>query len=166
MANTITNKKVNDEYLGMNNGLTSVFISTMCLSGVEIAKEKFEKDILIWFAQHDQAVMGRGTVGFDVSEMIWDKNIFSNQKTFIIETINGALEEKNWHLLDYNPKKEWIFESLEIFKRMISAYESKHIDKECQEEIFEFDDNIKKYKTCELHKIYTHFAGCVICNDK
>ena len=44
MANIVSNDNVKEEdYLQMSNGLTSVFIDTICLAGSEIAKEGFQK---------------------------------------------------------------------------------------------------------------------------
>ena len=105
----------------MSNGLTSVFIETLCLAGAESTDEEFKKEIMIWFAQRD--LMGMGFEGFDISEIIWDNDIFDKQKSFIIETIEKVFEEKNWNLLDYTPNKEWLFDSLNKFKKMISEYE-------------------------------------------
>jgi len=166
MANIFTNEKVNEEHFWMSNGLTSVFIETFCLAGVENANEGFEKDLLIWFGQRDWALMGLGITGFDISEIIWDAGNFDKQKAFIIAVIEGVFQEKNWNLLGYTPNREWLFEKLVVFKKMIEDYMSTHIVKEAQYEIFEFNEGVKKYDTCEVHKIYKHLGGCVICNNE
>ncbi len=166
MANIFTNQKVNNSYFNLSNGATSVFIETLCISGIENATNDFKKDILIWFAQRDWTLIGMGFEGFDVSEIIWDSKIFNQQKEFIISTIDGVFEEKNWNLLNYAPTKEWLFEKLNQFKIMIYEYKIIHINKTSQFEIFEFVNSIKKYEICKKHKIYKHFEGCVICNNQ
>lgn len=166
MANCITNHKVNDAYFYLSNLSTSVFIETLCLAGVEMANKDFKKDILIWFAQRDWTLLGMGLEGFDIAEIIWDKLIFEEQKEFINAMIDGVINEKNWNLLCYLPDKEVLFNQINLLKEMISSYELKHIDKESQFILFEFEGNIKKYERCELHKIYKHIEGCVICNNR
>jgi len=166
MANIFTNGKVNAEYFHMSNGLTSVFIETFCLAGIENATEDYEKDMLIWFGQRDWTLLGMGIEGFDIAEIIWDANKFDKQKAFIIASIEGVFQEKNWDLLNYTPNREWLFEKLVIFKKMIEDYTVIHIDKALQFEVFEFDGEVKRYDTCETHKIYKHMGGCVICNNR
>ncbi|AJW69287.1 hypothetical protein GMA19_03333 [Paenibacillus polymyxa E681] len=51
MANTISlPKELNDvvEPIGMSNGLTSVFIEVLAISGSILAKTNREKEIIIW----------------------------------------------------------------------------------------------------------------------
>jgi len=45
MGNIITNEKINDRAILMSNGLTSVFIETICLAGSDIASEKYAMSI-------------------------------------------------------------------------------------------------------------------------
>ncbi len=74
MGNIITNSKFNNKIIQMSNGLTSVFIETICLAGSDIAIENYQKDLMIWFAQRDWILLGMGLEGFDISEIIWHKN--------------------------------------------------------------------------------------------
>lgn len=79
MANTISlPKELNDivEPIGMSNGLTSVFIEVLAISGSILAKTNREKEMIIWLAQRDQSVVGIGTVGFDIDEMPWTIDSF------------------------------------------------------------------------------------------
>ncbi|MGG3507727.1 hypothetical protein ABES58_19860 [Paenibacillus lautus] len=57
--------------LHMSNGLTSVFIEVLAISGSQLAKTNRERELIIWLAQRDQAIVGIGTVGFDIDEMPW-----------------------------------------------------------------------------------------------
>lgn len=164
MANIISNENVRkQDYLQMSNGLTSVFIDTICLGGSEIAENEFQKELMIWFAQRDWQLMGLGIIGFDVAEIIWDKEIFTEQKSFILKTLERSLNKTNWELLGYNPREEWVLKNLNGFKRMISEFESRHIEKEEEYKIIPFED---KFKKCNKHKIYLHVKGCVICNNE
>lgn len=83
MANTISlPKEINDvvELIGMSNGLTSVFIEVLAISGSILAKTNREKEMIIWLAQRDQSAVGIGTVGFDIDEMPWTIDSFQNEK--------------------------------------------------------------------------------------
>lgn len=51
------------------------------LSGSELAKTNREKEFIIWLAQRDQNVVGRGTVGFDLDEMPWIEDDFPEMKS-------------------------------------------------------------------------------------
>ncbi len=164
MANIISNDSVDKEdYLQMSNGLTGVFIDVICLSGGEIAKYDFQKDLMIWFAQRDWMVMGRGIIGFDISDIIWDEEIFAKQKDFILEVLERSIEKKNWNLLSYSPKEDWVIIKLKGFRRMIKSFEKIHIEEDEQYELVPFE---KMYGKCDKHHIFLHFGGCVICNNE
>lgn len=167
MANIFTNKEVNDEFLRMSNGLTSVFIETFCLAGADLAKEQFEKDLMIWFGQRDWVIIGMGVEGFDISEIIWDIRIFSEQKRFVQLVIENIFEKSNWEYLSFEPNTDLLFEKLDGFKKMIHSFRAENVLKlEDQEGIFEFNGVISKYDKCEKHKVYKHWQGCVVCNNE
>jgi len=165
MGNIITNQKVDDECLQMSNGVTTVFIHTFCLAGCDIADQSYKKDILIWFGQRDYRITGMGFEGFDISEIIWDKTYFEEQKTFILEVIDRVFEKTNWDLLNYSPREDWLFESMHQFKSMIQKFNAQNIDSDCQIKIYDFKNKVKKYEVCKRHKVYKHAEGCVICNE-
>ena len=165
MGNIITNEKINDSAILMSNGLTSVFIETICLAGSDIASEKYQQDLMIWFSQRDWMILGMGFEGFDISEMIWNKENFYEQQQFILKVIDLATEKTNWELLSYTPA-EMIFETLAEFKQMIHDFKIEHIDTENEIPIFDFDGIINRYDKCDEHRVYKHYAGCVICNNK
>lgn len=163
MANIISNDQVKEgDYLQMSNGLTSVFIDTICLAGSDIAQQVYQKDLMIWFAQRDPQLMGSGLIGFDIADIIWKKEIFPAQKAFLLTVLESAAEKKHWDKLGYSPREDWAIQSLQEFKRMLTEFEVTHIDEEEQESIIPFD---KKYVTCPKHHIFLHVQGCVICNN-
>ena len=164
MGNIITNEKINDRAILMSNGLTSVLIDTICLAGSDIALEKYQQDIMIWFSQRDWMILGMGFEGFDIGEIIWDKENFYAQQKFILKVIDLATEKTNWDLLNYNPG-EMIFATLTDFRQMIHDFKIEHIETENEISIFDFDGIINRYDKCGKHRIYKHYAGCVICNN-
>jgi hypothetical protein len=149
----------------MNNGLTSVVLSALCLAGSEFAKSESEKRIMIWLSQRDQSTYGFGCVGFDISEMPWIKEDFQNQKDFLVKTIDAALNKKNWHKVDYKPREDWVFEKLQKIKSLILRFDANDISLD-ENPIYPFHDGIEMFQKCEIHGIYLYSEGCLICNDK
>lgn len=163
MANIISNDAVNEShYFSMSNGLTDVLIDVICLAGSDIAEEAFQKELMIWFAQRDWRIMGLGITGFDISDIIWDSEIFDKQKVFILEVIQKALIRKNWEVLEYEPKEEWIFPKLNQFTKMIDDFKKEHIKNEQQTQVIPFD---VIYTKCSKHQIFLHVGGCRLCDN-
>ncbi len=61
--------------LNMSNGGTSVFINVLCLSGGRLAETESQKHFMVFLAEKNQNVCGIGTVGFDIVDMPWDKEM-------------------------------------------------------------------------------------------
>lgn len=160
MSNIISNRKYNQRF-SMNNGLTDAFFHILCLSSSQLAKEEFQKDIAIWFAQRDSSIFGSGFTGFDMIQMIWDYNIFEDQKAFLEEAVQSAGNKNNWIKLNYTPKEVWLNEALEQFEKLILTFQKNDIDTNSQYPIIEFED---QYEKCNIHGIYLHHSGCNICN--
>lgn len=165
MANLITNNHVNESEIQLSNGLTSVYIDTLCLAGSDIATQPYEKNLLIWFAQKDGTIVGYGFEGFDIVAIIWSPEMFDKQKNFLLLLIDAALAKRNWRRLQYVPRDDMIFECLSQFREMVRAFEKKHIVLTEQDSLWEFDAGIQMYERCKKHDVYMHAYGCVVCNN-
>lgn len=174
MANTISLPKgLNDmvKPLGMSNGLTSVFIEVLVISGSILAKTDREKEMIIWLAQRDQSVVGIGTVGFDIDEMPWTTDFFEREKSFILDTISNAADGLGWEKLNYEPRQDWVVNCLNQFGSMVKVFNKKDVVMDNYREwteIEEGDDNPTiptGYPKCEKHDIYLNFHGCILCNN-
>ncbi len=108
-----------NEWLGMSNGGTAVFLMVLILSGTAIAQSKKEKELIIWFAEHDRTATGMGNSGFDISDIPWSIDTFDKEKEFILKVIDGAFQKINWEVLDYELNEELIFEYLNTFRELI-----------------------------------------------
>lgn len=162
MGNLITNQAINDDVIKMSNGLTSVFIEVICLAGSDIAIVDYQKDLMIWFAQHDSNLLGSGAVGFDIQNMIWYKDIFELQKKFTLEVVDQAMKKKKWNLLPHQPS-DIILPKLSEFHQMILAFCEEHIDPNEIEPVSDFDGDVVRYSKCPTHHVYLHWSGCMIC---
>jgi hypothetical protein len=160
MGNIISNYKVDkDKYFRFTNGETSVLIATLVLSGSSLANSEWEKKCIIWLASHDQAISGLGVAGFDIDEIAWTKSEFQNQKEFIFNVIDLALNKHNWHLLDYKPP--YAHEYLQQFKELIEEYKEEYVE---SDKIWDLENSSSEPDKCSKHMIFLHENGCVICN--
>lgn len=85
------------ERISMSNGLTSVFIDVLGLSGTHLAKTAAEKRMIVWLLEKDQSAVGGGAVGFDVSEMPWVDTDFDDMKRFVLDVIEEEAARKWLH---------------------------------------------------------------------
>ncbi|WP_166246443.1 hypothetical protein [Paenibacillus turpanensis] len=157
--------------LHMSNGLTSVFIEVLAISGSILAETNREKELIIWLSQRDQAIVGIGTVGFDIDEMPWTVGCFEREKDFILRTITSAMDGLGWERLSYEPRKEWLIKCLEKFQLMICTFDKENVNSNCYLEWSENeeDDDCPTipigYPRCEKHDIYLCCHGCILCNN-
>lgn len=166
MANVITCGENNDRHIQMSNGLTSVFINVLSLSGADLATTDVQKNLLIWLAQHDQSIFGIGCVSFDITTMCWEEKNFDEQKLFFLNVTAAALKKENWHRYeDYTPNEEWAFSRIEQFQQLIENFEIDDIDHQEKVEIYPFHPGSTMYDRCSTHAVYLYSEGCVICND-
>jgi hypothetical protein len=156
----------------MSNNLTTVFISVLALSGSHLAQSVREKEIVMWLSEHDYAVCGLGTYGFDVTQIPWTIENFEEEREFVLRMIDGALNKTGWELLGYELFEERLFESLNEFKEIILMIESCDI-KEGEYSKWKGYGDLNPllkppegFPKCPVHGVYLHFGGCVICNDK
>ena len=155
--------------VNLSNGATSVLYHTILLSGSKIAQTNWEKKFLIWLAERDQNVIGLGIVGFNVAELGWIKNEFELQKSFIVNSIELSLDNKEWKNLPYNPSEEIIQNKLTETLNIFKALKSEDIttkERTWYNEPNEFDLN----EICEVHKIFLNKlepepkSRCQLCN--
>ncbi|MFD1175995.1 hypothetical protein ACFQ3W_06690 [Paenibacillus puldeungensis] len=155
----------------MSNGLTSVFIEVLVISGSILAETNREKEIMIWLGQRDQSVVGIGTVGFDIDEIPWTIAFFEREKDFLLRTISSAIDGLGWERLSYEPRKDWLIECLKQFRLMINAFDKESIDMNSYLEWSEIDEDDDcptipiGYPKCAKHDIYLSCHGCILCNN-
>lgn len=157
--------------LNMSNGLTSVFIEVLVISGSILASTNREKELIIWLAQRDQSIVGIGTVGFKIDEIPWTTDSFDMEKAFIINTILHAKRSTGWERLSYIPNQVWLIDCLEKFQTMIAAFDKKDIDPGSYLQWTEIDADDESptipigHPLCEEHFILLSCHGCILCNN-
>jgi hypothetical protein len=155
-------------HLEMSNGMTSVFIATLVLSGSTLAQTEREKEWVIWLAARDQGIFGIGTVGFCIGEMPWTQAGFEDEKKFLIRVIEGAKEKLRWDVLNYTPREDWVMECLDTFHNLINLFDPQYINEE--KYYHQWRKDTRKYLSndlpqCEKHGVYLHWVGCVLCHN-
>lgn len=170
MGNLILNRKTG-RYLKMNNSWTDIVYSTLLLSGSELAKSNWEKELMIWIAEHDQAWVGLGISGMDINDFGWTVTEFDHQKEFVLKIIDNALNQRTWTRLPYRPIEDVLINLLNEFKALVKEFRPDDIittEKRWRRKPNPSDLN----RMCNIHSIYLHKLGetddkcCFICNDK
>jgi hypothetical protein len=146
----------------MNNGLTAAFFNVLVIAGTQLAERDWEKRLVFWMAQHDQSLVGLGTVGFDVADMGWTIDDFSRQKRFVLSLIEAAATGWVWDKLPFKPREDWLPDSLRHFGMLVHDFEPSGIK---ASGITWRPSDLPTHGICEIHQAYLHERGCIICND-
>lgn len=163
------NIRENLKDLKMSNGGTSVFINVLCLSGGRIAETESQKRFMVFFAEKNQSIFGRGAVDFYIEEMPWDKASFDEDKAFLLRVIDGAKNKFGWETLRYQPNEEFVNEYLETFQKLIEHMNADDIiESSLTEWLSEAGENdpVKcGFPKCRIHNAYISAYGCQVCAD-
>ncbi len=165
MSNSISyDAKPNLESVHMNNGLTSVFVSVLALAASDLARTDEQRLWAAWIASRDQGIFGGGIVGFDLTQMPWKTVSLEADKDFWLQIIVAAKQKTGWERLDYQPREDWVFSSLDGFAVLIQAFEAAHVNSD-EKRDWTYDARPTTLERCPKHLVYLHAYGCVICND-
>lgn len=148
----------------MNNGLTAVFVDVLTIALSAFAKSRNEKRIAVWIACHDQEIRGNGFAGFDICDAPWILTTFESDKQFLLRSVAAAAAKFEWKKLNYKPKEDWVFESLEKFKNLVEHFSAEHVLSASQW-VRKWEDEPAHLVMCEKHGVYLNSAGCILCNS-
>lgn len=164
MSNTISyDARPDIPDMHMSNGLTAVFFSVLALAASALATDDHERGIAAWFAARDQSIFGLGIVGFDVSELPWSRERLEADRAFMVRAVDAAQARTGWERLDYQPREDWLFASLDQFRGMIAAFDAAHI---AAPDTLWLGARPERFAQCVLHRTYLHAYGCIVCNDR
>lgn len=166
----IDNTTPTEDWLCMSNGTMDVFIDLLTLSGSALAKTEQEKLLTVWLAEKDQAVVGSGTVGFDLCEMPWTAEGFVQERDFLCRIIDAAIEECGWEQLNYPPDKAIMLPFLERFRSLLLQMTAAQIALHHRTEWLHAartDDPIRcGFPYCPKHGVLLTFGGCKLCHNE
>lgn len=156
------------ENICMSNGLTSVFVDILSLSGSHMARTVDEKRLITWLSEKDQTKIGIGTIGFDICDMPWNPKTFENDKAFFLKVIEQAKNKSGWNQLTYMPNEELVFSVLSQFKNLVSQLTVNMVNPMMLDEWLmdkDLDDPVHcDFPLCPKHHILLTFWGCLFCN--
>ena len=103
--------------LRLSNGGTDVLFDVLTLAGCALAGTAWEYHLVLHFA--DGHRIGRGTSGFDLSELPWTPD-WPEEKAFFLRMIDSALGRHGWDRLRYDPPH--VAASLVTYRAMIAPF--------------------------------------------
>jgi hypothetical protein len=106
-----------DTGLRLSNGGTDVLFDVLTLAGCALAETTWEHHLVLHFA--DGHRIGRGTSGFDLSELPWTAD-WPAEKAFFLRIIDIALARHGWDRLRYDPP--FAAASLAAYRAMIAPF--------------------------------------------
>ena len=158
MANSFTDSNdPGSERVRMSNGTTAVVFDLLAIAGTTRARTDWEKKLVWWLVAHDQERIGLGMAGFDLSEMGWTAEGFATEKRFVLDVLDDAIRGTGWERLSFVPG-DGVVPVLEDLRRLLERYRPSAFPTPSEWEL-------PVYGTCEVHAVYLHERGCIVCND-
>ncbi|MBX7222539.1 MAG: hypothetical protein K1Y36_21510 [Blastocatellia bacterium] len=159
MGNIFSNDKAGCD-MALSNGATIVLLSTLILSGSDLAQTEWEQELVTWLAEHDQTIYGLGVVGFDLDEIAWNPADFEQEKAFLLALTDLALRRHRWEVLDYDPPFALCY--LTDFRKLVECYTAEMVEGPKAWDWFQPPETLSK---CPLHQVFVHANGCLLCHD-
>ena len=168
MSNIISFDRKNVSF-GMSNGGTDMFINILALSGSVLARTESEKRLTVALLERDQAMLGRGCVGFDITELPWERETLEADKRFLLQAIQGARDKTGWETLDYRPNEEFAARYLDAFEDLIRRMTAGDIREDSLKDwLSEWEKDapvLRNFPRCKRHGTFLTCFGCQVCNS-
>lgn len=163
MSNRFGTSRAKPEHsFRVSNGGTDVLLAVLVLAGTALARTSQDVRLVVWLASQDQALMGRGVVGFDAAELPWEEATFAADKAFMISVIAAARRRVGWERLGYEPPPDRVEPNLDAFAAAIAALEPVDIDwVDPREPVVGWPEESRR---CPVHEAYENVAGCLLCH--
>lgn len=153
----------------MSNGLTSVFVNVLGLSGSRLAKTDDEKRLIVWLLEKNQSVVGTGTVGFDICDMPWNIENFKQNIEFLLSVAAGVKDRLGWETLGYEPNEALLFPCIVQFEKLIHKMKVDLIDQQAGKDWLAMADSddpiLNGFPQCTNHGVFLTLFGCQVCTD-
>ncbi|MBJ6762827.1 hypothetical protein JGU66_18845 [Myxococcaceae bacterium JPH2] len=152
-------------YVHASNGTLATFFDVLTLAATARARTKWELQLALWLAESDQTILGLGMVGFDVSALGWTLEAFDAQKRFLLEVIDAAMAREGWERLPFQlDDATGVLTLLRQVREMVEQFPREAIPTP-QVKTWRWHEGLPEYGRCELHHVYLHAAGCILCNE-
>ncbi|MFF4605846.1 hypothetical protein ACFY12_24280 [Streptomyces sp. NPDC001339] len=152
--------------LYLSNGGTDVFVDVLMLAVSDLASDTWDYRFAALLTLQDQNVMGRGTVGFDLEEIDWGRNLTeqTRAKGFVLRAADLALHRCRWDELGYEPP--FAHGYLRQFKTMVEAFDPATAVR--HDGVFPRPSQAAR-ASCVHHRILSaipHWEGCRFCTGR
>ncbi|MFI1374611.1 hypothetical protein ACH4UY_21645 [Streptomyces longwoodensis] len=150
-----------DDQLYLSNGGTDVFVEVLLLAVSGLARCPWEYRFGGLVARQDQELMGRGAVGFDLTEIHWGRTAPRRDaaKQFVLRAIGLAGRRYRWELLGYEPPHALAY--LRRFREVVTAFEPP--ETEPDRDVL---PDLSELGCCVRHRVLSpvaHLDGCLFC---
>ena len=114
-----------EEWLTMSNLGTDCFLEVLLVSSSAIDNQTAPQKALIEWLAEKRAIneYAPGTIDFKISEMPWSASSFKEDKKFLCEVIDAALNHNAWDTLGYTPNAKIVDPRLQRFREFVSEFE-------------------------------------------
>lgn len=169
MGNRITSTASGDTvFVKMNNNLTGVVLSLLAITGTALAATEREEELVVWLASRDQAIYGRGAVGFDLSDLPWTVEQFEAEKRFLLNVVAATRAQTYWSRLGYEITDwvvtSWIMPRLETLEQMLERFPKAAIKPEIRAQWLQIRPTERLQ--CPRHTVFLNHIGCLVCHDQ
>ncbi len=151
----------------MSNSLTHSIYMTMMVEGAKIARTRWEKEFLIWLADHNQSVIGLGIVGFDVCELGWIKEDFVAQKQFLLQLLKNAQANKTYAQHPIYLKEEFGETKITAIHSILEPLQVEDVSEHPR--MYYSPQKADKVEQCPIHEVYMNNLDeeqkyrCLLC---
>lgn len=150
--------------LYLSNGGTTVFVEVLMLAVSELATEPWDFRFAALLALQDQNAMGRGAVGFDLTDVDWGPTpeLRTRNRDFTLRVTELALTRHRWNELDYDPPHAETY--LRTFHTMLKTHPLTP-PTNTGPALFPPPEEAAS-ASCTRHRVLNalpHWEGCVFC---
>jgi len=137
----------------------SVLMSVLVLAGSELAESEWEQRFVAWWARRDQSIFGLGMVSFDLADIPWS-DAWETEKAFALRVIDLALTGHRFADLDYDPP--FVKDQLASLRTLVEGVNTSVVSASAGKT---FEDAELPVPRCELHDVFAHGYGCLLCGE-
>lgn len=83
-------------HLWISNGAMDMLVSMLAISASELAVTEWQKRFASWICGFDTSRLGLGMACWDMDEIGWTRGDFAEQKSFVLQSIDLALQHHRW----------------------------------------------------------------------
>ncbi|MGW6937459.1 hypothetical protein ACWGF3_00310 [Streptomyces xanthophaeus] len=154
---------VGEQRLYLSNGGTEAFVETLMLAVSDLAEDVWDHRFAALLTLQDQNAMGRGTVGFDLTDIDWGATPRerARAKEFVLRATALAASRHRWSELGYDPP--FAQEYLRRFAEMVEHFEPAGDARPTGGFPGPGD---RATASCARHRILSalpHWEGCFLC---